>query len=171
MNRTATNHRLQKTAKSGYPVPDEDFLKIRIQRYCAYQERCSHEVEIKLQEWKAPSGKIGQIMNELKDDDFLNDTRYAQSFVRGKFSINHWGRKKISYELIKKGISQGLIIMAMEEIDEPKYLEVLQNMIRNKSIEIKAGKNLTIREKLINFALGKGFEFDLILRTINHLKI
>jgi len=38
-------------------------------------------------------------------------------------------------------------------------------------MEIKPGKNLTIREKLINFALGKGFEFDLILQTVNHLKL
>lgn len=149
----------------------DDYIKTRIQRYCAYQERCSRDVETKLHEWKIPPGKISKIIKELNDDGFLDDIRFARLFARGKFSINQWGRKKIGYELNKKGIPGNLIDTALKEIDEIKYHEVLLSLIGKKCKEIKAGKNLTIREKLINFALGKGFEFDLILQTLNHLKI
>jgi hypothetical protein len=48
---------------------------------------------------------------------------------------------------------------------------MLKSLIVKKSREIKGGKNLNIREKLINFALSKGFEFDLILQSLNNLKI
>jgi len=153
-----------------YP-PSDDFIKTRIQRYCAYQERCSRDVEAKLNEWKVPTGKINKIIKELKEADFLDDNRFARIFVHGKFSINQWGRKKIIYELKNKGIPGKIIVIAVEEIDETRYMEVLKTLIKKKIKEIKAGKNLTIREKLINFVLAKGYEFDLILQTLNYLKI
>jgi regulatory protein len=171
MNLKPKNDHSRRNAKPGNYFPDDDLFKSRIQRYCAYQERCSREVETKLLEWKVPPGKIVKIMNGLKDDGFLNDTRFAQFFVHGKFSNNHWGRVKISYELNKKGISRKVIDASMKEIDEKSYIESMQTMIRKKREEIKEGKNLTIREKLINFALSKGYEFDLILQTLNHMKI
>ena len=142
----------------------------RIRRFCAYQERSTRELEMKLREWKVPGHKAGSLIKTLKEEGFLDDARFVKAFIHGKLTINHWGRRKIVYELRGKGIPEHLIGEGIAEIDEALYLEILQNLIAKKSREIKGGKNLTIREKMINFAAGRGFEYDVILATLEHLK-
>ena len=85
-----------------------------IEKYCAIQERCIFDVKIKLKEWQISSKKISQIITNLIDNDFINESRYAESFCRGKFKIKKWGRIKIIYELKKKKISQDNINKGIE---------------------------------------------------------
>lgn len=143
----------------------------KIQRYCAYQERCSRDVEMKLREWKTPAGKIKTMIQQLIAEGFLNNERFSRTFVRGKFHHNHWGRIRISYELKSRGIPEKMISEAFHEINEEEYTESLRNLIIKKRKDLPAGKNLNIREKLINFALNKGYEFDLIANILKEMKI
>jgi len=143
----------------------------RIRKFCAYQERSAREVEIKLREWKVPANKTGSLIRTLKEEGFLDDARFVRSFIHGKLTINHWGRRKIVYELRGKGIPDNLIGEGIGEIDPDSYMEILSNLIEKKSREIKGGKNLTIREKLINFAAGRGFEFDVIHAALKNLNM
>ena len=143
----------------------------KIQRYCAFQERCSRDVEMKLREWKIPPGKIKKMLQQLIAEGFIHDERFSRAFARGKFLNNHWGRMKISCELKSRGIPDKLISNAFHDIDEAGYMESLRNLIIKKRKEIQAGKNLNIREKLINFALNKGYEFDLIASILKEMKI
>jgi len=148
-----------------------DIVKKKIGRFCAFQERCSREVELKLKEWDTPPAEIPGIIRQLKEEQFLDDERFAMAYVRGKLLIKRWGRIKTGHGLREKGIPESIILKAFEEIDEDKYREILRLAILKKWKEIKHKKNLTIREKLINFALTKGFEFDLIIQTLNELKL
>ncbi len=143
----------------------------KIQRYCAYQERCSRDVEIKLREGKTPAGKIKKLLQQLIAEGFINDERFSRAFVRGKFFNNHWGKIKISYELKSRGIPEKMISATFLEIDEAEYIESLKNLILKKRKDLSAGKNLNIREKLINFALNKGYEFDLIASILKEMKL
>ena len=139
--------------------------------FCTYQERCSQDVEQKLRDWKVQTDKIDAIIDQLKEEGFIDDERFARSFVRGKFNINKWGRIKIGMELRGRNIPEAMVQEALEEIDEEDYLKTLRELILKKKQEIKTGKNFTIREKIINFAAGKGFEFDLIALILKELKI
>jgi regulatory protein len=148
---------------------DEE-LRGRIRRYCAYQERSTGEVEMKLREWKIPREKAGKLMDELKEEGFIDDARFVKAFIHGKLHINHWGKRKIVYELRGKGIPGKMIEAGLEDIPEEAYREILIKLLEKKLREIKGVKNLTIREKLINFAAGRGFEYDMILATLDHIK-
>jgi len=143
----------------------------KIQRFCAYQERCSFDVEQKLRGMKIPQPEIAEIIRKLTLEGFLNDQRFAKAFVRGKFRINKWGRNKIGFELKSRNIEDKLIREAIKEIDEEEYRKTIRDLILKKKSEIKAEKNLNIREKMINFAAGKGYEFDTILDTLKTLNL
>lgn len=169
-------HIRKKTVEGDSPATrvnalSDDLTKSRILRFCAYQERSTRDVEMKLREWKVSPAKIRTIVEGLEEEGFLDDARFVRAFIHGKIHINHWGRKKIVFELRGKGIQGSLIGAGLEEINEEEYRAILESLILKKRREIKGGKNLTIREKLINFALGKGFEFDLILQSLHNLKI
>jgi regulatory protein len=148
-----------------------EVILARIHHYCAYQERCSHEVDQKLIQWKVSSGKIKKIMHHLKEEGFINEERYARTFTRSKFHINKWGRAKIRYELKSRTIPENLVNKAMAEIGEDDYMRTIRELILRKMSEINTGKHLNIREKIMTFVTGKGFEFDLTTKVLTELKI
>ena len=130
--------------------------------YCAIQERCVEELRTKLYTWGLSSEDVEQAITELIVQDFLNEERFAKAFVRGKFRIKHWGRRKIEHELKSKRISATCIKSGLQEIDEADYAEVLRQLIAKKSKEIKAPNPFQRRRKLTTYLIGRGFEYDLI---------
>ncbi|MFH1160244.1 MAG: regulatory protein RecX [bacterium] len=151
--------------------PNLDTLYLKLTRYCSFQERCSRDVEQKLREWKVPERDAGRLIQRLKRDGFLDELRFARSFARGKFRVNRWGRVRIRYELQGRGIPDPVVSEALREIGEEEYLETIGDLIRKKKAEIKSEKTLNIREKIITFVVGKGFETELVLRALNETKI
>jgi regulatory protein len=143
----------------------------RISSYCAYQERCIFDVQQKLNEWKVLPDKIIPIIKYLEDNNFIDQARFARMFTRGKFLHNKWGRIKIHYELRIRSIPENLIREAFAEISEEDYKKTIRELILKKKPEIKGGKNLNIRQKIINFVTGKGFEFDLTSEVLKEFKI
>ena len=143
----------------------------KISRYCAFQERCRQDVFLKMKEWKLSQEKTILMIKYLEDNKFIDEFRFAKLFARGKLRINRWGRVKIRHELKIRNIPENVILQAFEDLDEDEYLEILRELILKKHREIKAGKNLSIREKIITFVSGKGFEFDRINETLKELKI
>jgi len=150
---------------------DIEAILARIRHYCAYQERCKHDVNHKLMQWKVSSSKIIKLMRMLTEEGYINEERYARIFVRSKFHINKWGRTKIRYELKSRKIPGILVSRAMDEIGDDDYMRTIRELILKKNSEINTGKHFNIREKIITFVTGKGFEFDLISKVLTELKI
>jgi regulatory protein len=143
----------------------------KIRHYCSYQERCIREVEQKLKELTVQRKKIPDIINQLQKEGYLNEERFAKAFAGGKFRLNKWGRNRIEYEMKVRGIPELMIQEGMAEIGEEEYLQTLRDLMIHKYDEIKTKKNVNIREKIINFAYGKGYEIELILVFIKEMKI
>ncbi len=154
-------------------VPKNEPIVIlqKVRHFCGFQERCIRDVEEKLKEWAVQDKMIPSIIHQLQQENFLNEERFAKVFAGGKFRINKWGRKKIEFELYHRGIQELFIQQGLLEIDNDEYLKTLREIIEKKRDEIKPGKENNIRQKIINFAIGKGFETDLILAILKELKI
>ena len=143
----------------------------KIRHYCSYQERCISEVEQKLKNFTVQREKIPAIINQLQKEGYLDEERFAKAFAGGKFRLNKWGRHKIEFEMKIRGIPELMIQEGMVEIDEAEYLQTLRELMIHKFNEIKLDKNVNIREKILNFAYGKGYEMELILGLIKEMKI
>jgi regulatory protein len=134
----------------------------KAQTYCAYQDRCSAEVIQKLRDWGVDDTRIPKIVESLIEDKFLNDHRFAETFVSSKFRLKHWGRNKIAYELRLKKISSELISEALETIDENEYATTLQTLFTKKSKEVKDTDAYHKKLKIARFLICKGFESELV---------
>lgn len=151
--------------------PDDAMVMQKIRNFCSFQERYVREVEEKLRDWAVQKRKISSIVQQLKKDNYLNEERFARSYASGKFRNNKWGRVKIEFELSIRGISEELTIKAIQEIPEEDYQITLQNLILSKQKEIKPEKVLNVRDKILNFVSGKGYETSLVIDLMNKLKI
>lgn len=136
-------------------------------QYCVYRDRSQKEVEEKLREMRMIPQACEQIIIKLMQENFLNEERFARSFVRGKFRIKKWGRIKIKQQLKFKEISSPLIKIALTEIDEKDYYNTLVELAEKKVVLIRENDPFKKKQKLINYLLQKGYESSLVFEVSN----
>ncbi len=158
---------MQKKETFGLPTLDEALIKL--QRYCAYQDRCHKEVREKLSDLGIWGDDAGQVIVELIEEKFLDEERFARSFVRGKHRFKKWGRIKIERELKKKDITGYCLKMGFQEIDDEEYLETLTTIITKKNQFLKAKNEYERKVKLAKYAMTKGYESHLVWEVVNDL--
>lgn len=147
-----------------------DQIKAKMEHYCAYQDRCHYDVEKKMREFFLIPEAKDEILLGLMDDKFLNEERFAKSFVRGKFRIKRWGKRKIVLELKKRNISEYLIKLGLKEIDDDEYFSTADKLILKKIDLVKANNNFELRKKVITFMLSKGYDYELVSEILmNHI--
>jgi len=136
------------------------------QKTCAYQERCQQEMRLKIRHWGIGEEETEQIIVELIINGFINEERFAHSFVRGKFNIKKWGKNKIIYALRQKQISEVCIKTALNEIDGDKYYKTLVKLIEKKAPKVKATKSYIKKQKVIKYFISRGYEYDIVLDAL-----
>jgi len=141
----------------------------KMQDWCSKQEKCVDDVEKKLKYWKLTSPEISCILKSLREDGFLNNHRYASSFVRDKFNLQKWGKKKIIQSLAFKRIEQHIIDKAINVINEEEYERCLKETLANKERSLKNESLLQKKAKLFRFASQRGFEADRIYPVLDEL--
>jgi len=142
---------------------------IRLQKYCAYQDRCHSEVRTKLMEVGVYGDDLENIIVELIRENFLNEERFARSYARGKFRIKKWGRVRIKMELRKRKISAYCIKKAMAELEDYDYDEALVTLLEKKNRTIREKDIWKRRNKLGRHAIRHGFEAGLVWHTVKQL--
>ena len=138
----------------------------KIKRYCAYQERCKQDVRFKLNEWGIEDNKIKQIINDLVSEGYINEERFANAFVRGKFNIKSWGTQKIIAELKRRNIENTCIQQSLNEIDKELYQEKLNKLASKWLNEHKSEAKQEQKQKLFRFLFSKGYEQNDIWKCI-----
>jgi regulatory protein len=144
-------------------------ILIKAASFCAYQERSLKEARQRLREWELTEDEIEPIITELTIQNYLNEERFARAFAGGKFRVKKWGRLKIKQELKLRGVSNDLIQKGLSEIDGDDYEETLRDLLEKKA-RILRGEPSDIKQKLLRFALSRGFESDIVwdlLKTID----
>ena len=148
--------------------PDQVLDKMA--KYCAYQERCVKDVRDKLKTYDIPQEDRDKILVFLLDNRFVNDERFAKSFVRGKVNQSGWGLNKIRFHLMQKGITKELIDEAMGQTDEEVYRQRLIDILKTKSKTVKAETDYEKKRKLAAYAMQKGFEGSLVWEVVKNLE-
>jgi regulatory protein len=146
--------------------------KSKVEKICAFQEKCIFEITQKLNSWQIPNQEIDKIIDDLIDKKFIDEDRYTQAFVNSKLSINQWGKIRLRFELKQRKIESSIIEKYLLAINEVKYLEILRHLLQYKADQLK-NKDFSeyeLKSKLVNYLQGKGFEMDLIFKEVglNH---
>jgi regulatory protein len=133
-----------------------------LQKYCAYQDRCHQEVRTKLLSYKIYGDDLEDIITQLIQEKYLDELRYATSFVRGKARIKKWGPIKIRQLLKQKEISDYCQRKAFEELDDEIFLENTNYWLQRKANDYQKDSDYIKKQKIIKFLISKGFEYSMI---------
>lgn len=141
----------------------------RIAAYCSKAERCEWDVRRKLKVWELEDDEVLRIVKRLKDERFLSDERFCRSFINDKMRFNKWGKTKIIFELRKRDISSTIYQAILDDFEDESFDEQLESILKTKLKTLKGKDDYDRRNKLIRFALGRGFSMDAVLKTVSKL--
>ena len=130
----------------------------RMAAYCSSAERCKRDVMRKLEAAGLPWEASTRIIARLEDEKFIDEARFAHSFVGDKIRFNSWGRLKIAYELKIRNIPADISREALAEINEEDYHTILLRLLETKRLTLKNCDTRVVCDKLMRFAVSRGFE-------------
>lgn len=150
-------------------TPERAYVKIR--HYCAFQERTHQEVKQKLAGYGLTWATANELVSKLIEEGFLNEERFARAFAGGRFRMKGWGKRKITLELKKRGISEYSIRAAIrEEIPTEAYEQTATKILSKKWASLKGPGNTEYvkQAKSRQYLLSRGFENDVINRAMKN---
>lgn len=147
-----------------------DDAKRKLEHYCAYQDRCHSEVVNKLFSLRITPQIHDEIIVHLIEHNFLNEERFAKSFVRGKHRLSAWGKNRITSELKFRNINNRLITIALTEISEEEYYQTFDRISENKWNQLTDSDLQKKKQKFQAYLFRKGYGMNDIIDKTSELE-
>jgi regulatory protein len=139
---------------------------LQLAALCAQAEHCQQEMRDKMKRWGIDAAIQERIIARLVKERYIDDERFARAFAKDKIRYNKWGRRKVQQGLWQKHIDAEIQERVLCEIDDSEYLAVLKPLLKQKTKSIRAENDYERNQKLVRFALGRGFTFDIIRQCL-----
>ena len=110
-------------------MPENTLYKTALNKamaQCSRREYCCNDIRSKLDSWGVSNTDSEKITAILIKENFINESRYAEAFVKDKFNYNKWGKVKIASHLKMKKIPSAIIKSALDSIDNQIYIKVIK---------------------------------------------
>lgn len=140
---------------------------LQLAALCAQAEHCQQEMRDKMKRWEMAPEVQERVIARLIKERYIDDERYARAFVKDKIRYNKWGRRKVQQGLWMKHIDDDIQQRVLSEVDDTEYLAVLKPLLKQKAKSIKAENDYELTQKLVRFALGRGFTYDNIRQCLD----
>lgn len=134
---------------------------------CAQAEHCEQEMRDKMKRWGMAPEAQNRVVERLTKERYIDNERYARAFVKDKVRYNKWGRRKVQQALWMKRIDDDIQQRVLDEIGDEEYLKVLVPLLKQKRKSIKAANDYELNQKLVRFALSRGFDYGIIRQCLD----
>lgn len=140
---------------------------LKLTSLCSSAEHCSGEMLKKMDAWEVSPEIQSEVMEYLVREKYVDDLRYSRFFVNDKIKYNKWGRRKVEQALWEKRIDRAVSREVLDEVPDELYVEILTSLLRDKKKTVKGKNDYEVKCKLVRFALGRGFTYDIISRCVD----
>ena len=153
-------------------MPSQDFKKAYqlLSARCSKKETSVNEALKYAIKFKLKLVEKNQLINKLKKDKFIDHKRYANAFVHDRFKFYKWGKLKIKYHLIQKGIEVKFIDDALDSIDMEEYYFLISEEAKKKHESSGRKSDFKAKQKLCKYLNQKGFEGELVFEIVERLE-
>jgi regulatory protein len=154
----------------------EDWSKLqrsfweKIVRFALYQERSSYECQEKLKLLECPQEWRAELIAHLLSERYVDDKRFTQEYVYGKFNHKQWGRLKIQEGLNQHRITNQIQAIALAEvISESAYFDTACELVNKKALECIHEDEFNLKAKVVRYMQQKGYELSVIWPAYRHV--
>lgn len=147
-----------------------DVLFNRIAWLCSRREYCSRGVLDLLRRKGVTGEEAAAVLERLRSERYVDDARYARAFARDKAQLAGWGPRKIAFALSAKGIAPDVVKAALEEVDEGESARRMREVVEVKWRSVKAATPFERRQKVLRFALSRGYDYERVTEVLDSLE-
>ncbi len=148
-------------------TPDEALAALM--RLCARAERAEADARRLMTRWGVAAADQEGVLERLRRERFIDDTRYAEAFVREKLKLSGWGARKIADALRRKRIARETIERALAALDGDTARQRLAELLRRKVKNTRAATTFELKNKLIRYGLAQGYDYDAVRDTVDEV--
>lgn len=132
-----------------------------LMRECARSERSSGDALRLMKRWGVSDEDAAKVLTRLRAERFIDDSRYAEAFVRDKLNLSGWGAYKIKTALRVKGVSKEIIDdVVAPMLEATNMTERLEDMMVRRMKTLKYNSPYEAKTKLIRFAASRGYGIE-----------
>ena len=144
----------------------------RLASLCSRSEQCEFDLIRKLTAWGISSSDRKDIIEYLKENRYVDDSRFAKSFANDKARFSSWGPFKIKSELSLRKIKSSFILEAIESIDREIWKEALLKNAASKSkaLDLIGEEGLENSVKLFRYLANRGFSSEWSRKAVELMK-
>ena len=137
--------------------------------HLSFKQRTAKEVKDYLTQHDIQPEIISQVLDNLKKDNWINDRKYANSFIQSNLLTGDKGAFVLKQKLSQKGISSTII---EEELNQFDFTE-LTDKVAEKLLKKHQGKlpSKALQDKLLQSLINKGFSYSQAKTAYQHLEI
>ena len=135
-------------------------------KYLTASQKTEKEVREKLGIQDFDQDIIDYAIAYLKDNKYINDDHYAESFINDQLNFNRDGRRKIRTKLYRKGIDMETIDRKISLIDEEVFVDNALKVARNRLKAMTYKDEHERDQKIFRFLFYKGYDFDTVKKAV-----
>ena len=138
--------------------------------FATYALRTEKQVRIKLRDLGYTSYTIHDVIEFLKDFNYLSDEYFAENFIKAKINRKHYGYLRLKRELSEKGVHEDIINSYLprfypQDLALDTARKSAEKKLRSISFRDDKKKKIQVRDHLFR----QGFSLDLIHSIMKEL--
>ena len=133
----------------------------------SFKDNTTYEIRNKLYKKGYDDIIISDVLEKLKEYNFIDDNKYAQSYVNSCLTYKKYGKNKIIYMLKQKGISSSII--SNLNFNNDLEFETAKNVFYKKLSSLDKYDNNKKKEKLYRHLSSKGYSSEVIMKLLKDL--
>ena len=143
----------------------------RAESLCSRSEHCEWDIRLRLRRWNVDPTHHDAIIQSLRQNRFLDDLRYIKAFVHDKSLFAGWGDQKIQLALQSKRLPEKTIREVLLTLNQDELLNTLIHLLQKKMRHLQADSERARREKLLRFAITRGYTVTQAQQALQHLHL
>ena len=141
-----------------------------LMRLCSRSAKSTGDALRLMRTWGVPVAEQRGVLNKLIADRYIDNRRYAEAYTREKSQLAGWGERKIAMQLRLKGVERETISAVIAELmADDSMAERLHEKLTKKLRTIKAANDYELRGKLLRYALGLGYDYDMAVEAVERV--
>lgn len=137
--------------------------------YLSVKARTVREVEQKLDELQYGEYEIYQVVERLKELNYLNDPKYATDFVDSRLRTKPVSRKKLKEQLYTRLLPKSVIEEALSRVDDATELKNAFCVAQKLKLQFSRLENDEAKRRMVNRLAARGFTYDCIKPCVQQL--
>lgn len=139
-----------------------------VSRLCAQREVSPHTIKDRLHKKGLSLQQSLVVIEKLRTNGFISDERFAKAFSHDKMLLKGWGKQRIQLALKMEGISDNAIKRTLFAENQEAYEALIEREAKKQILKLKS-RSIADRNKIYRFLLRRGFEVEMIKKTIDKL--